>query len=92
MQKARELLSEAGIICSVTDVIGVKVPDSPGGLSQVLTLLAEHSINVEYLYAFVSVSGSSAYLVLRVHDNDQAMEVLTQAGISLVAESDITAL
>ena len=92
VQKARELLSEAGIICSVTDVIGVKVPDSPGGLSQVLTLLAEHSINVEYLYAFVSVSGSSAYLVLRVHDNDQAMEVLTQAGISLVAESDITAL
>lgn len=92
VDKARELLAEAGTICSVTDVVGVKIPDSPGGLSQVLTVLAEHGINVEYLYAFVSVSGHSAYVVLRVHDNYQAIGVLTEAGIEMISQSDIDAL
>lgn len=92
IDKAKELLTDSGVICTVTDVIGVKVPDTPGGLAHVLTLLAEHNVNVDYLYAFVSVSGSSAYLVLRVADNDSAVKILTAAQIQLVSETDITAL
>lgn len=92
IHKARELLTESGVICTVTDVIGVKIPDVPGGLGSVLTFLAEHDINVDYLYAFVSVSGSSAYVVLRVADNDTAIKLLTEAGVELVTEAEITAL
>lgn len=92
VEKAKTVLAENGTIFSITDVVGVKVPDCPGGLSKVLSLMAEHEINVEYLYAFVSVSGSSAYVVLRVADNDQAMAVLTAGGIELVSEADIAAL
>lgn len=92
IHKAKELLTDSGVICTVTDVIGVKVPDTPGGLSGVLSLLADHAINVDYLYAFVSVSGSSAYLVLRVEDNDWAVKILTDAKIELVSEAEIAAL
>ena len=90
--KAKALLDENGTIFSITDVVGVKVPDCPGGLAKVLTLMAEHTINVEYLYAFVSVSGSSAYVVLRVQDNDQAIKVLTEGGIELISKEEITAI
>ena len=86
------MLSENDTIFSITDVVGVKVPDCPGGLSKVLSLMAGHQINVEYLYAFVSVSGSSAYVVLRVADNADAIEVLTQGGIELVSDAEIQAL
>lgn len=92
VEKAKAVLSDNGTIFSITDVVGVKVPDCPGGLSKVLSLMADYAINVEYLYAFVSVSGSSAYVVLRVADNDQAIGVLTQGGIELVSEADIQAL
>ena len=92
VDKARKVLSDNGTIFSITEVVGVKVPDSPGGLASVLTLMAEHTINVEYLYAFVSVSGSSAYVVLRVQDNDQAIRILTEGGIELVSEADIASL
>jgi hypothetical protein len=92
VEKAQQVLTENGTIFSITDVVGVKVPDSPGGLSRVLSLMAEHEINVEYLYAFVSVSGTSAYVVLRVADNDQAIAVLNQGGIQLVSEAEIAAL
>lgn len=92
VEKAKNVLTENGTIFSITEVVGVKVSDTPGGLSRVLSLLAEHTINVEYLYAFVSVSGSSAYVVLRVQDNDEAIRVLTEGGIELVSEGDIAAL
>lgn len=92
VDKAKEILSDSDTIFSVTDVVGVKVPDTPGGLSKVLSLLAEHNINVEYLYAFVSVSGSSAYVVLRVPDNEVAAALLTVNGIELVTEAEISAL
>lgn len=92
VEKAKAVLSENDTIFSITDVVGVKVPDCPGGLSKVLSLMADHQINVEYLYAFVSVSGSSAYVVLRVADNADAIEVLTQGGIELVSDAEIQAL
>ena len=92
VEKAKEVLSANGTIFSITEVVGVKVPDSPGGLSHVLSLMADHDINVEYLYAFVSVSGTSAYVVLRVPDNDQAMAILKEGGIDLVSEDEIKAL
>lgn len=92
VEKTKEVLNDIGVIFSVTDVIGVKVPDTPGGLSRVLTLLADHNISVEYLYAFVSVSGSSAYVVLRVPDNEIAGALLQVNGIELVTEAEISAL
>ena len=90
VEKAKTVLTENGTIFSITDVVGVKVPDCPGGLAKVLSLMAEHTINVEYLYAFVSVSGASAYVVLRVQDNDQAMAVLREGGIELISEDEIS--
>lgn len=92
VEKAKKVLTENGTIFSITEVVGVKVSDTPGGLSHVLSLMAAHTINVEYLYAFVSVSGSSAYVVLRVQDNDEAIRVLTEGGIELVSERDIASL
>ena len=92
VDNAREVLTDAGTIFSINEVIGVKVPDSPGGLSAVLTLLAEHGKSVEYLYAFVSVPGTSAYVVLRVEDNAEAIQVLTEGGIELISEAEISSL
>ena len=92
VEKAKSVLTDNGTIFSITEVVGVKVPDSPGGLSSVLSLMADHAINVEYLYAFVSVSGASAYVVLRVPDNDEAIRILTEGGIELVTEEEIKAI
>ena len=92
IEKAKDALSEGNCVVSVTKVIAVSVSDVPGGLSKVLELLAEADINVEYVYAFITVSGQHVYVVLRVEDNDKASEVLASKGISLVTEEDIKAL
>ncbi len=92
VEKAKDALSESECVVSVTKVIGVEIPDVAGGLSNVLQLMSKSGINVEYLYAFITISGKHAYVVLRVEDNDKAIEILTKNGVKLVTQEDIDAL
>ena len=54
-----------------------------------LQLMSENSINVEYLYAFITISGKHAYVVLRVEDNERAAKILTENGVKLVTQENI---
>ena len=92
VEKAKDALSESECVVSITKVIGVEIPDVAGGLSNVLELMSKNGINVEYLYAFITISGKHAYVVLRVEDNDKAIEILTKNGVKLVTQEDIDAL
>ena len=92
LEKAQEALHNDGCILSVTQVIGVEVPDIPGGLASVLEIICGNGINVEYVYAFITVSKKNACVVLRVGDNEKATEILQAAGIKLLTEEDIKAI
>src|SRR5690606_14671733 len=45
---AYKVLLEAGFTVSLTDVIGVEMPDEPGGLAKVTAVLDKAGINIEY--------------------------------------------
>lgn len=92
VEKAKEALHENDCVVSITKVIGVEIPDVAGGLSSVLELMSLNNINVEYLYAFITISGQHAYVVLRVEDNDKAAKILKENGVKLVTQADIDAL
>ena len=89
---AKKILSLNNCVVSITEVIGVEIPDTPGGLSNVLKLVSDNGINIEYLYAFIGVSGKHAYVVLRVEENEKAAKLLTESGIKLVSQADIDSL
>lgn len=91
-EKAKEALTEIGCIVSITQVIAVVIPDSPGALNDILTLFADNGVNLEYMYAFVTMSKQNAYAVLRVEDNDRAIKLLSEKGIQFVSDEDIKAL
>ena len=63
-------------------MIGVKIPHRVGGLNEVLGVLCDAGVNVEYLYAFLSEE-DGARVALRVTDNEKAVKALTAAGFSL---------
>ena len=89
---AEKVLSENGYLIKVIDVIGVKIGDEPGKLSEALNVLDKADINVEYLYAFMARTEKHAYVVLRVEDNSVAEAALTGAGFKMISESDINKL
>lgn len=87
--RAYKILKEAGFIVSETEVIAVQVPDSPGGLAAVLEQMAEASVNIEYLYAFLGTSNNDALVVFKVEDIQQACNTFTDKGIKFVGEDQL---
>ena len=86
---AERVLAENGYLIKVIDVVGVKIGDEPGKLTEALAVLDQADINVEYLYAFMARSEKHAYVVLRVEDNGVAEAALTGAGIQLITQAEI---
>lgn len=91
-EAAEKVLSDAGYLIKSTEVVGVKISDEPGRLSEALKVLGENKINMEYLYAFMARTEKHAYVVIRVEDNAAAEEALRNAGFKTVTEADIKKL
>ena len=72
--------------------MAVAIEDRPGALAAVTKILAEHEVNIEYMYAFVTTSKEYACVVLRVNNNDRAEQLLLSAGIRLVTTEDVKKL
>ena len=89
---AEKVLSENGYLIKTIDVVGVKIGDEPGKLTEALGVLDQANINVEYLYAFMARTEKHAYVVLRVEDNAVAEASLTDAGFKMITEADICKL
>ena len=88
-EKTVEVLKAASYAVTVTEVVAISIPDSPGQLSRVLNILGEENVNVEYLYAFLGTSDKAVSFVIRVDDNTHAESVLTNAGVIQLTENDI---
>ena len=82
-------LQDEGYLVKLNNVIPVSVSDRPGGFANVLRILADSGIDVEYTYAFVSHAKGEAYVILRVTDNDAAIKILGGNGITLLSEKDM---
>ena len=74
---------------SLTSVIAIGVHDRPGEFSKAVRILSDHGINVEYLYAFISREKGKAFVILRVDDEDKAIEILSEKGIDLLTADQI---
>ncbi len=88
-QQAKQLLEECGYAVKVSDVIAMEVADRPGGLANVLNIIENDGISVEYMYAFTIRKKENAILVFRFDQMDKAIEVLQSSGISLVPATSI---
>jgi hypothetical protein len=85
-----EVLRQAGYTVNVTDVIAVEIPDRPGGLADVLDLMNEAGLNIEYMYAFVASVSREALAVFRVDNYSQAaIKLLNNKGIRVYTGDEI---
>ena len=82
---AKAALAEQSCILSVNEVTVVAVPDAPGGLSRVLSLMAQEEIDIEYMYSLIDRGKEDAYMVFRVSDENRLLKVLSENGLSAVA-------
>lgn len=89
---AEKVLKDAGFTVSLTQVIAIGVNDEPGGLASAMKTLYENKISVEYMYAFISRTDKTAFVILRVEDNEKAIEVLEKFHIKVLTSEDLYTL
>ena len=87
--KASDVLLHHGDILSMTPVYAVEVPDAPGGLAEMLGLLAENHIDVEYMYALFGEKEGHAYMVLRITNEAMFLSVLGERRIKIASMEDL---
>ncbi|MFZ2922654.1 MAG: ACT domain-containing protein [Desulfosalsimonadaceae bacterium] len=85
-EKAINTLKDQGFTVMVSSVIAVAVPDTPGALGNLLSLMEHAGLNVEYMYAFVTKNQDRAVIILRFDDIDKAVETLMENDIAVLDE------
>ena len=89
--KTKEVLSDNTVV-NTTEVIAVKMADTPGALYKVMDILSSAGVNIEYLYAFTASDALGAYVVFRVDDVPHAQKLMDDNGMQSLNDEDIVNL
>ena len=82
-------LKDNGCTATKTKVIGFTIPEYSGALFDVIAAFEDAVINVEYCYSLMCKREGQADIVVRVDNNDKAIEVLNSKKIKLLSPEDI---
>ena len=86
---ACEVLKNAECTVSINNVIAIGIKDEPGGLAEVMEALYAANISIEYMYAFLSKSDDQACVILRVDNNDKAIEAMKENDFKVLTSKEV---
>ncbi len=78
-EEGRRVLKEEGFSAMLTDVIAVKIAQKPGTLHEVLKVLFDAGISVEYMYT-LATAGEDTSIIMKLSDLGAALEALRANG------------
>ena len=87
--KGKEVLEENNFLVKITEIIGVEMNDTPGGLTDVLKVIKDNEIDLEYLYAFTHDKVDKAILLLHAEDIDKLIKVIEDNDIVIVPSAEV---
>ena len=76
VDKAVDVLRDAGFAVILTDVIAIHCDNRPGALSKILESLAENDIFIEYMYAFAQ--SERADVIINPNDLEKCVGILEE--------------
>ena len=87
-ETGKKALSEAGFSAMLSDIFIISVPHEPGSLHEILQVISDEEISVEYMYG-LSVAGEEASIVLKTSDTDKAMQVFKKHGVKTLLDKEL---
>ncbi len=88
-EKGKEALEANNFLVKITDIIGIVLKDTPGGLTNVLKIIKDHGIDLEYLYGFTYEKVGTAIILLHADKLDDLVDVLNKNGIAIVPSEKV---
>ncbi len=86
------LLKEKNFSTRKNHVICACLPNEPGGLDKVLSLVEGAGLSVEYLYSFNYSANGKALIIFRLSDQEAGLKLLESTGIELYGNGDLNQL
>jgi len=77
-QAARATLTRLNLPMTETEVLRLELPNAPGALAHVATLLGQNHININYAYCTGGAPGGKATGIFKVADQPKAIKILEQ--------------
>lgn len=89
VDKALEVLKENGYIAKANKVLCVGMPHKPMGLANVLALIEENDISIEYSYSFCRSTLDDAVIIIRPSDKEKCAKLLADAGVNIITQQEV---
>src|SRR5207302_46972 len=80
VDSTRAVLKKLNLPMTETDVLCIDLPNRPGALADVATLLGKEHININYAYVTSGAPGGRTTGIFKVADPKKAMQVLKKSG------------
>lgn len=80
----REKLTESGFSSLLSDVSIIRIPHKVGSLQELLKVIDDNGVNIEYMYG-LSIESEEAYVVLKASDIEKVDAILTENGIHTIS-------
>lgn len=89
-ERAYAIIQQARMPFTESELLVVKLPDSPQPLLQITKALLQAEVNIHYAYPLLVGPNGSAGMAIRVEELESAVAVLSSLGFTLFSESDFT--
>jgi hypothetical protein len=90
--KGFDAFKNAHVTVSLKEVLAVEVPDKPGALHIMLSILAKNGVNIEDCYGFVIEEEKKAAIVLELDDPTGVGKILEKNKYALIGSSKLYSL
>ena len=84
----KEKLTENGFSSLLSDVSIIKIPHKVGSLQDLLKIIDQNNVNIEYMYG-LSIESDEAYVVLKASDSEKIDKLLTENGVKTINCADL---
>ena len=87
----KEKLTENGFSSLLSDVSIISIPHKAGALQELLKVVDEGGVNIEYMYG-LSIESEEAYVVLKASDCVKIEEILNTSGVKTLSCEDLKSI
>jgi hypothetical protein len=93
-EQAHLSLADMGCACALKDVLAVSIPDRPGNLHRLLSVLVDGGINIVDAHGFVLQPNQQGICILEIENLAQtnAAQVVKEAGFDVLDDDQLNNL
>lgn len=86
---ALKVFQENNCIASVAQVLAFTINDKAGAMYDVVKLLDDNNVNIEYCYSLMGKKENMADIVIKTNETEKAEKILRDNNIELISNEDI---